>query len=291
MQFWQQLTRRARNTVRLASDEAARRGEHVIDCEHLLLAIIRLGDGTAVEILKSLKVNLSRLREDLRVCIDGAHEGDEKPAELHFTTSAQHALQCAYAETLYRQDEYIGTEHLLIGLLDEGSSEAQRMLDGYGLTSDRLRYELGRLRPAELEMDFDLRHDEEARPMPDMDTLSSERLPPPLGPYSQAVRAGGFIFCSGLIGVSPDTGKLVRDSFEAEVRQVMDNLATLLEDCGEGLTSVVKTTVFLVDLDLFPQFNEIYAEYFDDDPPARSTVEVAALPLGARIEVEAIALA
>ena len=121
--------------------------------------------------------------------------------------------------------------------------------------------------------------------------LSSSRIPPAVGPYSQAVRAGEYIFCSGVIGLSPETGKLVEGDFSAEVHQVMDNLSTLLEDCGAGTAAVVNTTVFLTDIADFPVFNDIYAEYFPEAPPARSTVQVAALPLGARIEVEAIALA
>jgi len=122
----------------------------------------------------------------------------------------------------------------------------------------------------------------------DRQALSSSRIPPAVGPYSQAVRAGGFLFCSGVLGVSPETGKLM-EGFEAQVRQVLDNLSALLEDCGAGLGAVVKTTVFLADMADFPVFNGIYAEYFPADPPARSTIQVAGLPLGARIEVEAIA--
>lgn len=121
--------------------------------------------------------------------------------------------------------------------------------------------------------------------------LASNNIPPAVGPYSQAVRAGDYIFCSGIIGLSPETKQLEQDTFEAEVRQVMSNLRTLLEDVGSGLEHVLKTTVFLADIEQFPVFNEIYAEYFESDPPARSTVQVAALPLGAQIEVEAIALA
>ncbi len=127
--------------------------------------------------------------------------------------------------------------------------------------------------------------------MADREALSSERIPPAVGPYSHAVRAGDFLFCSGIIGLSPETNELVEDSFEAEVRQALDNLATLLADCGTGLDRVVKTTVFLVELGQFTAFNEIYREYFVEDPPARSTVEMAALPLDARMELEAIALA
>ncbi len=121
--------------------------------------------------------------------------------------------------------------------------------------------------------------------------LSSDRVPPAVGPYSQAVRAGDFIFCSGMLGISPETGKVPEDDFEAEVRQVLDNLTALLEDCGTGLSGIVKTTVFMADLSNFAAFNAIYASYFETEPPARSTFQVAGLPLGAQIEVEAIVLA
>lgn len=121
--------------------------------------------------------------------------------------------------------------------------------------------------------------------------LASERIPPAVGPYSQAVRVGDMIFCSGVIGLDPETKSLVQDSFDAEVRRLLDNLTMLLEDCGSSLESVVKTTVFLADMRQFATFNDIYAEYFGAEPPARSTIQAAALPLGAQIEVEAIALA
>lgn len=124
----------------------------------------------------------------------------------------------------------------------------------------------------------------------DRETMASDRIPPAVGPYSQAVRAGEMLFCSGVIGLDPETRQLVEDSFEAQVRRVMDNLSMLLEDCGTSLDNVVKTTVFLADMGQFAAFNPIYAEYFGDEPPARSTVQVAALPLGAQIEVEAIAI-
>jgi len=127
--------------------------------------------------------------------------------------------------------------------------------------------------------------------MMDRETLASDRVPPAVGPYSQAVRAGEMIFCSGMLGVDPETKQLVEDSFEAQVRRVMDNLVMLMEDCGTSLDNVVKTTVFLADMGQFATFNPIYAEYFGDEPPARSTIQVAALPLGAQIEVEAIAIA
>ncbi len=125
----------------------------------------------------------------------------------------------------------------------------------------------------------------------DKQIIASDVVPAAVGPYSQAVRAGDFIFCSGMLGISLETGEMVEESFEAQVRQVLDNITALLNDCGTSTDAVVKATVFLADMDDFPRFNPIYAEYFPANPPARSTIQVGALPLGARIEVEVIALA
>ena len=119
--------------------------------------------------------------------------------------------------------------------------------------------------------------------------LSSNRIPPAVGPYSQAVRSGSLLFCSGVIPLDPQTRKIVEGGIGEQTRRVLDNLTLLLEDCGTSRATVVKTTVFLQNMEHFAQFNALYAEYFPSDPPARSTVQVARLPLDALIEVEAIA--
>lgn len=120
--------------------------------------------------------------------------------------------------------------------------------------------------------------------------VTSEKAPKPLGPYSVGVSAGPFIFTAGQIGLDPKTGNLVEGGVEAETRQVLENLSCLLCDGGSSLKSVVKTTVFLKDMADFTRMNAIYAEYFGENPPARSAVQVAALPRGAMVEIEAIAL-
>src|SRR5262245_22821972 len=120
--------------------------------------------------------------------------------------------------------------------------------------------------------------------------VSSARAPQAIGPYSQAVRAGNLLFLSGQIPIDPDGGELVSGGIEAQTRRVLDNLSAVLEAAGASLSDVVKTTVFLVDLADFSAFNQTYAGYFTAEPPARATVQVAALPKGARVEVEAIAL-
>jgi len=119
--------------------------------------------------------------------------------------------------------------------------------------------------------------------------LKSERIPPAVGPYSQAVSYGDLVFCSGAIPLDPETRKPVAGGIAEQTRQVLDNLTRLLEDCGLSRDRVLKTTVFLQNMEHFAEFNAIYAEYFPHDPPARSTVQVARLPLEVLIEVEAIA--
>jgi 2-iminobutanoate/2-iminopropanoate deaminase len=109
-------------------------------------------------------------------------------------------------------------------------------------------------------------------------------------PYNQAVRAGGFVFCAGQLGLDPDSGALVEGGVGAQTRRALDNVAAVLAGAGLGLEAVVKTTVFLTDLADFAAMNSVYAEYFTSDPPARSTVQVAALPAGGVVEIEVVAL-
>lgn len=131
--------------------------------------------------------------------------------------------------------------------------------------------------------------------MADSDRLQeirTEAAPAPVGPYSQAIRAQGLIFASGQIPLDPKTGELVGGEIEDEARQVLANLRAVLEAAGSDLDRVVKATVYLTDLSLFPRVNAVYAEAFEREPaPARVTVGVASLPLGARVEIDAIALA
>ena len=129
--------------------------------------------------------------------------------------------------------------------------------------------------------------------MPNRHTeIRTGAAPAPVGPYSQAIRAGEFVFVSGQIPLDPASGEIVTGEIEDETRQVLANLKAVLEAAGSGLDRVVKATVYLTDLTLFPRVNAIYAEAFEADPaPARVTVGVAALPLGAAVEIDAIALA
>jgi len=120
--------------------------------------------------------------------------------------------------------------------------------------------------------------------------IQTSAAPSPIGPYSQAVRGNGFIFVSGQIPVSPDTGAVVGSDIESQARQVIQNLAAILKAAGAGLDKVVKTTVFLANLDDFSGFNRVYEEYFGETKPARATVQVARLPKEVLLEIEAVAI-
>jgi 2-iminobutanoate/2-iminopropanoate deaminase len=120
-------------------------------------------------------------------------------------------------------------------------------------------------------------------------TVSTAGAPRAIGPYSQGVKANGFLFTAGQVGFDPATGELVDEGIAEQTTRVLENLRAILEAAGLDLRSVVKTTVFLVDMADFAAMNEVYARAFGDHRPARSTVAVAALPRGARVEIEAVA--
>lgn len=121
--------------------------------------------------------------------------------------------------------------------------------------------------------------------------ISTTDAPAAVGPYSQAVRAGSTIYCAGQIPLDPKSGQIVSGGVDVQTRRVMDNITAVLKAEGLGFDHIVKTTIFLMDLNDFQTVNEIYGSYFKQQPPARSTVQVAGLPKGARVEIEVIAVA
>ena len=124
----------------------------------------------------------------------------------------------------------------------------------------------------------------------DKTVIVSDKAPKALGPYSVAIRTGSIVFASGQLGLDPHSGNIVPGGIEAETRQALTNIRNVLADSGSGMPAVVKTTVFLKDMAEFPKMNAVYAEFFPENPPARSTVQVAALPRGGSVEIEAIAI-
>ena len=121
--------------------------------------------------------------------------------------------------------------------------------------------------------------------------IQTDQAPQAIGPYSQAVKANGLVFVSGQIPIDPKTGQFVAGGIAEQTEQVLKNLAALLEAAGSSLDQVLKTTVFMADMEEFAAMNEIYGRFFTDEPPARATVEAARLPRDARVEIEAVALA
>jgi 2-iminobutanoate/2-iminopropanoate deaminase len=125
------------------------------------------------------------------------------------------------------------------------------------------------------------------------EVVRTERAPAPFqgAPYSQAIRANGFVFVSGQLALEPEHADIVGDSIQEQTEKIFDNLQAILEEAGSGLDRIVKTTVFLADLGDFGGMNEVYARRVGEPPPARATVEISKLPSGAKVEIEAIALA
>ncbi len=121
-------------------------------------------------------------------------------------------------------------------------------------------------------------------------SISTPNAPAAIGPYAQAVKAGGLLFVSGQIPIDPASGELVQGDIRAETRQVLNNLKAILEAGGSSLAKVVKATIFIADMEQFATINEIYAEFFHNDPPARACVEVARLPKDVQVEIEAVAV-
>lgn len=126
--------------------------------------------------------------------------------------------------------------------------------------------------------------------MSERTVIATEKAPGAIGPYSQAIRAGNLVFCSGQIALDPATGELVDGDVSAQTRQVMDNLAAVLAAAGSSLARVVKTTIYLADMNDFQVVNGVYGERFSADPPARATVEVSRLPKDVAVEIDVIAL-
>ena len=122
------------------------------------------------------------------------------------------------------------------------------------------------------------------------ETVSTDNAPGAIGPYSQAIKTGGMVFCSGQIPIDPATGEFVSDVVSEQTEQVLRNLGEVLKAAGTSLDNVVKTTVFLADMADFAEMNEVYGRFFNDNKPARATVEAARLPRDAKVEIDCIAV-
>jgi 2-iminobutanoate/2-iminopropanoate deaminase len=120
--------------------------------------------------------------------------------------------------------------------------------------------------------------------------INTSKAPAPIGPYSQAIAAGSFIFVSGQIPLDPSTGEIVSENIKAETKQVMENIKAVLSEAGVAFNNIVKTSIFLTDMQSFAQVNEVYGTYFTDQFPARETIQVAALPKNVNVEISVIAI-
>ena len=119
--------------------------------------------------------------------------------------------------------------------------------------------------------------------------INTDKAPAPVGPYSQAVEAGGFLFCSGQIAINPASNQVLTGPVEEQAKQVMENIRAVLDKAGLGFQNIVKTTIYLINMNDFAAVNEVYGKYFKEQPPARSTIAVAGLPKGVHVEIEVLA--
>jgi len=122
------------------------------------------------------------------------------------------------------------------------------------------------------------------------EVVKTDKAPGSVGPYSQAIKANGFVFTAGQLGVDPSTGSFAGDDIKSQTRQALENIKTVLKEAGTSLENVVKVTVFLDNIEDFADMNDVYVTFFPENPPARSAFEVARLPLGGKVEIETIAL-
>ena len=122
--------------------------------------------------------------------------------------------------------------------------------------------------------------------MPEKEVIQTDKAAAPVGPYSQAIRYGDFVYVAGEKGISPDTGKIVDGGIEPETRQTLNNVKAILEEAGLSMDDAIRSVVYMTDLSDFAKMNAVYAEYFTVDPPGRTTVEVTSLPAGAHVEIE-----
>jgi 2-iminobutanoate/2-iminopropanoate deaminase len=121
------------------------------------------------------------------------------------------------------------------------------------------------------------------------EVIKTDKAPKAIGPYSQAIKAGQYVFTAGQIAISPTSGSLIEGDVAAQTKQVLENLRAVIEESGTSLSNIVKTTVYLTKLEDFAPMNEIYTQYFKTEPPARTTVFIRTLPMGASVEIDAIA--
>jgi len=119
--------------------------------------------------------------------------------------------------------------------------------------------------------------------------IYTPKAPKPVGPYSQGIIAGNYLFVSGQIPIDPETGEVIKGDFKTQVRRVLENIKAIVEASGASMKDVVKVTVYLKDINKFQEFNEVYKEYFKEEPPARSVVEVSNLPKNVEVEIDVIA--
>lgn len=283
------FTEQARRVLSFANEEAVVFNHDYIGTEHLLLGLLR-STGIAADVLSDFGLDLSKVRQAVENIVGRnttAHLG-----RITLTPRAKRVIEVAIEQARHFNHYYIGTEHLLLGITLERDDVAVRVLRSLGITIKPLRRSTKEMIAAKPEA---ANRGEAPKAPYSHDTRAAEAIhtddaPKAVGPYSQAVRVGDFVFTAGQIAIDPTTNQLIGPDIAQQTWQALMNLSAVLSAAGSDLNRVVKTTVFLTNMDNYAAMNSVYSNFFVHTKPARSIVAVAQLPLDALVEIECIAV-
>lgn len=278
------FTKRAMLALSAARVEAVTLNHPHIGTEHLLLGLLTEEMGIAARVLASMGITLPAARQVVDVMVPA----DTPTDDINLTPRAERVIALSFQAAEDFQHHYVGTEHILLGILRAESGRAIDVMRRFDV--DHLavtQRTLQALKGPKVYVRDTREQTWEDIPMT-RQIIETDSAPAAVGPYSQAVTVGNLVYTAGQVGIDPETGDL-RLGTKAQTEQAMKNLRAVLEAAGSGLAHIVKTTIFMADMGDYQQINEVYSGFFEDAPPARSAVEVARLPLDARVEIEVVA--
>lgn len=284
------FTEDARRVLSFANEEAVVLNHNYIGTEHLLLGLLR-STGIAADVLSDFGLGLSKVRQAVENIV--GRSTTAALGRIALTSGTKRVIELAVEQARRLNLYYIGTEHLLLGITLEPNSVAVKVLTSLGITIKKLR----RCTEHMIATKQETTNSDEAPKAPYSPTglraaeaIHTDEAPKAVGPYSQAVRVGDLVFTAGQIAIDPTTNQFIGGQMAQQTWQVLMNLSVVLSAAGSSLNQVVKTTVFLTNMDNYAAMNSVYSNFFTHTKPARSTVAVAQLPLDALVEIECIAV-
>lgn len=284
------FTKEARRVLSLANEEATVLNHSYIGSEHILLGLVR-STGIAAHVLSDFGLGLSKVRKAVENIVG---RGTAPPLSRRgLTPRAKRVIELAVDEARRLNHYYIGTEHLLLGLTLEPNGLAAEALTSLDMTLKQVNHcteQMIATKQEATDTDEASKASYSAPPWRGEEAIHTDEAPKVVGPYSQAVRVGDFVFTAGQIAIDPTINEFIGGEIAQQTWQVLMNLSAVLSAAGSSLNQVVKTTVFLTNMDNYAAMNSVYSNFFTQIKPARSTVVVAQLPLDALVEIECVAV-